>query len=305
MKNFSTVPGIGTPSTNRPYGPFGDDSTPGDGTGTAVRTDWVGDVAYAWIKLMNDSGLVPDNSEEGVTTGQALLAVQNSIHNYAMSKSALHPKANLRVYPAAAHPTYQCTITYDELYIGWKKATSGSHTVDIQVNGAGGLDTGSEANVWYYIYMIMKQDGTLNTLLSASPTSPTLPSGYIYSRMIGAVHNTAGNFVAFQQKNRNINITFTKILSDGASATYAAIDLTVFIPHVIVDKIIGKTVQEADGVAISLSPDGVLDYAYNFGAGLTNLEIFYTLFIITNNIYYKVSTGSTSDIYLSGYELYI
>jgi hypothetical protein len=300
MKNFSTIPGIGTPSTNRPYGPFGDDATPGDGTGTAVRTDWVGDIAYAWIKLMNDSGLVPDDSAEGVTTGQALLAVQNMINK----GISLNPFKNLRVYPAAAHPTYQCTITYDELYIGWKLATSGSHTVDIQVNGAGGLDTGSEANVWYYIYMIMKQDGTLNTLLSASPTSPTLPSGYIYSRLIGAVHNTGGNFVAFQQKNRSVSINAILGYNGTPGSSFIAVDISAIIPTLIVNTF-GGYLTNSSSQTTALSVDGALSAYSTFSSAGSIHAPFSGFPLIGSSTYILGISGSTAMINISTWELSI
>jgi hypothetical protein len=52
----------------------------------------------------------------------------------------------------------------------------------------GGLDTGTVANnTWYYVYAIYNPTTNVaDYLLSASATSPTLPSGYIYSRFLCA-----------------------------------------------------------------------------------------------------------------------
>lgn len=70
MKDISTVPGVDTATTNKPFGVPLDDSTPGDGLGMAVREDHYSDLYYGKIAVMDDVGIIPDNSEEGVTTSQ-------------------------------------------------------------------------------------------------------------------------------------------------------------------------------------------------------------------------------------------
>lgn len=74
---------------------------------------------------------------------------------------------------------------------------------DITASGANGLDTGSEANsTLYYVWLIADSSGTNSVagLLSASATSPTLPSGYDKKRLIWAVYNdSSGNFLDFTQ----------------------------------------------------------------------------------------------------------
>jgi len=61
-------------------------------------------------------------------------------------------------------------------------------TVDFGTTGANGLDTGSLANsTTYHIYGIQKADGTQALLGSTSASSPTMPSGYIYKRLIWSV----------------------------------------------------------------------------------------------------------------------
>jgi hypothetical protein len=66
---------------------------------------------------------------------------------------------------------------------------------------AGGLD-GSESSAgnydnetWYYIYLIKRSDtGVVDVLFSESKTTPTLPTNYDYSRLIGAFfHDTGGS----------------------------------------------------------------------------------------------------------------
>lgn len=79
--------------------------------------------------------------------------------------------------------------------------TNISETVSITSSGAGGLDTGAEANnTWYYIWIVSKLDGTVDGLLSTSSTSPVLPGGYVMKALVGSVRNDAsGNFIGFSQ----------------------------------------------------------------------------------------------------------
>jgi len=75
-------------------------------------------------------------------------------------------------------------------------------TANITSSGAGGLDTGSEAsNTWYYVYVIQNPTtGTVSVLISASPTSPTMPSGYTRKRRIGSfLNSSSGNIRPFAQ----------------------------------------------------------------------------------------------------------
>lgn len=65
---------------------------------------------------------------------------------------------------------------------------------------AGGLDTGSKAaSTWYHVWLIRKDsDGSADVLFSTSVSSPTMPSGYTYKRLIGSVHTSAAsNIEAF------------------------------------------------------------------------------------------------------------
>lgn len=70
---------------------------------------------------------------------------------------------------------------------------------------AGGLD-GSEsvdgtpdANTWYYIHLIAREDtGVVDVLYSESATAPTLPANYDYFRLIGAVlTDGSANIIAY------------------------------------------------------------------------------------------------------------
>jgi hypothetical protein len=66
--------------------------------------------------------------------------------------------------------------------------------------GNGGLDTGSIANGWYYVWLIRRSDtGVVDVLFSASATSPTMPANYDQKRRIGAFERASGAIRAFLQ----------------------------------------------------------------------------------------------------------
>lgn len=79
----------------------------------------------------------------------------------------------------------------------WYKWTGESVTADLETSGAGGLDTGSESSAtftWYYVWVIHNPTtDTTSGLLSLDPDSPTMPSGYTYKGLVGAVANLTDN----------------------------------------------------------------------------------------------------------------
>ncbi len=105
--------------------------------------------------------------------------------------------SNLRIEPATGelNSTYKVVITADSIILenvsgAYIEAKSVSLTLDLSTSGvANGLDTGSIANAtWYFIWAI--SDGTTNaSLASLSSTAPTMPSGYTYKKLLGAIRN--------------------------------------------------------------------------------------------------------------------
>lgn len=61
--------------------------------------------------------------------------------------------------------------------------------LDAWSSGLGSLDTGTIAvDTWYHVHLIRKDsDGSINVLLSLSPTAPSMPSGWTARRRIGAI----------------------------------------------------------------------------------------------------------------------
>lgn len=67
-------------------------------------------------------------------------------------------------------------------------------------NNAGGLDTGTVANIPYHLFVIRRADtGIVDALFSASATAPTLPANYTHFRRIASIRRLASANVAFGQ----------------------------------------------------------------------------------------------------------
>jgi hypothetical protein len=65
--------------------------------------------------------------------------------------------------------------------------SSVSISITCSNSGVNGLDTGSlEASTWYSVWVIYN-GSTVAGLISKSTTSPTLPSGYTYSKRVGMI----------------------------------------------------------------------------------------------------------------------
>lgn len=108
-------------------------------------------------------------------------------------------------------------------------------TVNITASGANGLDTGSEAALtWYYVYVIYNPTtDTTAGLLSASATSPTLPSGYTYSGLVGSIRNDGANdFIEIHQRGRLAVTLRNTPLSNGTATSYTAVSLIGAVPPI-------------------------------------------------------------------------
>jgi len=137
----------------------------------------------------------------------------------------------------------QVTVTADELVLedtSNNKVTvrSVNETAAITSSGANGLDTGSEAsNTWYYIWIIRKSsDGTTDSLLSTSSTSPTMPSGYDQKALVSAVHNDgSSNFIDFKQAGKRYNYVVWRTLTSGniGTGSWVSVTTTNFVPSAL------------------------------------------------------------------------
>lgn len=102
---------------------------------------------------------------------------------------------------------------------------------------AGGrMSAAAIANTTYHFYVIMKQDGTVDSGFDTSATAPTLPTGYVYFRRVGSILRESAAIVAFTQNNREFRRSV--VLSDvntSAPGT-SAVSATLSVPlGIIVD----------------------------------------------------------------------
>lgn len=98
--------------------------------------------------------------------------------------------------------------------------------------GAGGLDTGARAaSTWYYIYVI--HNGTSAAfLISVSATAPTMPSGYIYRALVGAVYNNGSNQLKkFRQVGRIVHQE-SPAADFVSNTSFAAVTLVSQVPSI-------------------------------------------------------------------------
>jgi hypothetical protein len=168
------------------------------------------------------------------TTSRWRLTAQTALPSVLVSGNALCVHKNL-VNKTVTTSTLDvdADIVVLENSDGIAKRFSGlNETIDITASGANGLDTGSEANsTWYHVWAIGKDDGTLDALLSASSSAPTLPSGYTYKGYLGAIYNdSSGNLISIYQQNHEVQRQFLQVLTNGTQSNFTAIDLSTAVP---------------------------------------------------------------------------
>ena len=110
---------------------------------------------------------------------------------------------------------------------------SANTTADITID----LDTGTEAiNTWYYCYAIYNPTTSISKLLlSTSPTSPAMPSGYTKKRLLEVVvRNDAGSDIlpfthvkSLKAIYYNAGIT---LLGSGSASSWSTISCSSLIP---------------------------------------------------------------------------
>lgn len=246
MIDISGLPNVDPATANLINGEMVDVTTPGDGTGTPVRKDLVEPMYYALIAIMNEAGITADDSAEGATSSQ----VKDAILRVARKQVQGPSYSNLLVKRNAGTPNSKIDVTFDKLWIEGIEKTSGSYTIDITASGVLGLDTGAEApSTWYYLWVIAKADGTVSALLSASATSPTLPAGYVYKRLVSMVYNSSGsNFTDFVQSGEHYKYVVARQFASGAAAMISETDLDAsqYIPLLVSETYIHGSMADSN-----------------------------------------------------------
>ena len=136
-------------------------------------------------------------------------------------------------------------------------------TATITSSGANGLDTGSEAEIWYHIYVIYNGT-TVASLLSASATSPTMPSGYTYKKYVGAVYNHNTHFRNFHQIGNDVGIGRNLVSATNFTTSWVTRDYSAWVPTTA-NKIKGE-IRMVNGSSVS----GNISVA-SYGSGTASL----------------------------------
>lgn len=190
--------------------------------------------------------------------------------------------------------------------------------VDISNNGANGLDTGSAANSTFYAVYVIGDSSQYNDaagLLSTSGTAPTLPFGYDMFRRVGWVKTDgSADLLEFRQRGAGkdrwmwYDASIATDITAGASATYAAVDMSAGVPDLTV---VGEV-----NIAATFTPTGADDplhlrpggssatngYAIMSGsaAGVVKIGNMVCPYDATSGIDYKV-TGSAVALNVQAY----
>lgn len=141
------------------------------------------------------------------------------------------------------------TITADAVVLAdssgrLKRFNSLSETLTISATGANGRDVvdnagAEQASVWYHLFAIGKDDGTLDVFASqvGFPGSGTsiytrLPSGYTWAGYLGAAYNDgSSNLRDFRQRGAVVTSwSGTGVVNAGTAATYTAVSLASVVP---------------------------------------------------------------------------
>lgn len=143
---------------------------------------------------------------------------------------------NLVIKNNSANPLFQMDVDADEVLlqdtIGNPSREIGVNlTVDITASGANGLDTGAEASsTWYHLWVISNGITTAG-LLSLSDSAPTMPAGYTFKALVGAVFNNSGDdFRLLHQEGNNVVSENIEVLTGGTDTTFTSVDLSTAIP---------------------------------------------------------------------------
>lgn len=239
-------------------------------------------------------------------------------------------RLNLLAFNDAGTPTTKVDISADALML--LDASNNSFLArgvsligDITASGANGLDTGSPANsTWYYLWVIYNSAlNTVAALISTSASTPTMPGGYTFKALVGAVfRGSGGTFNNFYQQDKQVFIpetvlfTAKAVVTGGTYESYQAggggsdVDLRTLVPPNA--KRLSGMVGGTDSTAVILAGD-----ANGTGAQLmsiANIGVTFDTFaegsnfliplITAQKFFWKcVNTNARNRVCVTGYAL--
>ncbi len=158
----------------------------------------------------------------------------------ASSASLRDTTRNLIILNNTTTPNSQLTITADEVIVqkttgASKRVSAINLTANIATTGANGRDStvAEAASTWYHIWLIADDSTGVASLLSTSPTTPslTLVPTYTYKAYLGAIYNDASsNFITIYQQNKRTTRLPIAVLNGGIATAYTSFSLATGIP---------------------------------------------------------------------------
>lgn len=178
-----------------------------------------------------------------------------------------------------------------------KNTTDGTTTHVTAVDDLNTLSVADDIFVSGESYEIHSTAG----LFSLSPTAPTLPSGFTFFGLVGAVYNDfASNFVNFSQISNAVTTTSNSIISNGpstATSPPATLDLSAAVPTTAKNVKLFVTVSNtgtppSTGFIFGNNTTDFITLEVTNLGGVANEEAGFTgtaLLITTQTIFYRVS----------------
>lgn len=143
-----------------------------------------------------------------------------------------------------------------------------SGTINSATVGANGIDAGAlTATATFHAFAIGKTDGTTARLLSASPSSPTMPSGYVYKRRTASMRTTVSSqIIPYLQTGDKFVLTASNadISATNPGTTAATRTLGSVPTGISVEPIMSVTINsDSSGDQVYLSSLSQTDVACN------------------------------------------
>lgn len=295
----------------------------GDVTSTAAELNKLD----GFTGVVADLNIISGGDAAGVTSTEfqyldgVTEAIQTQLDRVSLSANGvLAEHKNLVITNNSTNPAYQVDIDADAVLLtdssdNKYQAKSINLTAALDQSGADGLDTGSEAtSTWYYLWVIYN-GSTTASLLSTSSTTPTMPSGYTYKGLVGAVYNdSGGDFITIEQHNKFVAISSNTAINNNSSTSYTSVSLSSIVPATAatvhgtnwMNNAGGGTVSTAISYVASTSSglyESQLSEAYSASTNVFNSACqMQVLLIETQTIYAKVNNGGLDqNVYITGW----
>lgn len=247
------------------------------------------------------------------------------VNGFAISNDATTPNTKLDIAAGQCRDSNNIIDMQLGDFLNEGFGTPNSATVlNAAVTGINGLDTGSlGVSKVYAVYVIGDSSGKnpTGTILSLNQTTPQLPFGYDSYRKIGYWTTSSGSVFlkgAYSASGVGVRTFYydapISVGTTASSASYAAIDLTKFVP--LVNNIpvwLNVSMSGTANDTMNLQPGNATGNAITITAQVTSQAITQTVRVLAQNtvistvnsptINYKDSGTDTIAILVNGYDI--